>query len=185
MRSTVNWALLGLIIERPTYAYDLAQRFERRYGAVLSLSNIGHVYTALKALAGRSLIEEIPGMREGRQPRPHYRSTSAGIRAYREWLVAQVGEDRRRNELFVLALGALANEPEQVLEVMSGYEQAWLSEGMRTRIAREHDTASDGVSALFGPLIDEENRLAVGAKLEWVEYARQKLEKLSARSRQR
>jgi DNA-binding PadR family transcriptional regulator len=193
MRSPVNWALLGLIIERPSYAYDLAQRFERRYGTVLALSNIGHVYTALGALEGRSLIEEIPGTREGRQPRPRYRATAAGLQAYREWLVSQVGEDRRRNQLFVLALAALTNEPEQVLEVMAGYEQAWLSEGMRTPIAREHDadaasdslSSSGGASELLGRLIDEENRLAVGAKLEWVEYARQELKKLSGRVRRR
>jgi DNA-binding PadR family transcriptional regulator len=30
MRSLVNWALLGLVIERPSYAYELARRFERR-----------------------------------------------------------------------------------------------------------------------------------------------------------
>jgi DNA-binding PadR family transcriptional regulator len=69
MRSPVNWALLGLLIEHPTYAYDLAQRFERRYGEALTLSNIGHVYTALGALEGRGLVEEIPGTREGRARR--------------------------------------------------------------------------------------------------------------------
>ena len=35
MHSPVNWALLGLIIERPSYAYALAQRFERTYGSPL------------------------------------------------------------------------------------------------------------------------------------------------------
>jgi DNA-binding PadR family transcriptional regulator len=185
MRSPVNWALLGLIIERPSYAYNLAQRFERRYAAVLPLSNIGHIYTALGALDGRSMIEEIAGTREGRQPKPHYRATALGVKEYREWLLGQVGEDRRRNQLFVLALAALTNKPEQVLEVMAGYEQAWLSEGMGTPIARAHDAASDslsssseGASALLRRLIEEENRLAVGAKLEWIEYARQELKKL-------
>lgn len=184
MRSPVNWALLGLIIERPSYAYNLAQRFERRYGTVLPLSNIGHIYTALGALGGRSMIEEIPGTREGRQPKPNYRATALGVKEYREWLIGQVGEDRRRNQLFVLALAALTNEPEQVLEVMAGYERAWLSEGMGTPIARAHDAASDslssseGASALLRRLIEEENRLAVGAKLEWIEYARQELKKL-------
>ena len=178
MRSPVNWALLGLIIEQPSYAYNLAQRFERRYGEVLPLSNIGHIYTALGMLGGRSLITEIPGTRAGRQPKPHYRATALGVKEYREWLVGQVGEDRRRNQLFVLALAALSNEPEQVLEVMAGYEQAWLSEGMRTPIARVHDAAADSASALLSRLTEEENRLAVGAKLEWIEYARQELKKL-------
>lgn len=183
MRSPVYWALLGLIIERPSYAYDLAQRFERRYGDVLRLSNLGHVYTALDALGGRELVEEIPGTREGRQPKPHYRATPRGATEYREWLVSQVGEDRRRNQLFVLALGALTGEPAEAMDVIAGYEQACLSEGMRTPIAGPPEGAPDSSSALLGRLSEEENRLAVGAKLEWAEYARQELRKLSGRVR--
>ena len=183
MHSPVNWALLGLIIERPSYAYDLAQRFERRYGTVLTLSNVGHVYTAMGALEGRELVQEIPGTREGRQPKPRYRATAEGIRAYREWLIGQVGEDRRRQELFVLALAALAGDPEQIVEVVERCEQAWLTEGMGTRIAREQGAPLDGIPALLHRLIEEENRLAVGAKLAWVEYARQELKKLSGRLR--
>jgi DNA-binding PadR family transcriptional regulator len=183
MRSLVNWALLGLVIERPSYAYDLAQRFERRYGETLPLSNVGHIYTALGVLDGRALVEEIPGTREGRQPKPHYRATALGMREYGGWLVGQVGEDRRRNHLFVLALGALTNEPEQLRDVMAGYEQACLAEGMRTPISGAQETGADSAPALLGRLAAEENRLAVGAKLAWSEYARQELKKLSARGR--
>jgi DNA-binding PadR family transcriptional regulator len=186
MRSPVNWALLGLVIERPTYAYDLAQRFERRYGTVLMLSNIGHVYTALGALESRALVEEVPGTREGRQPRPRYRATDMGVSEYGRWLVTQAGEDRRRSQLFVLALAALAARPEQLLEVISGYEQAWLAEGARTPIERAkegEDDSPDVLAALLRRLIDEESRLAVGSKLAWIEYARQELEKLGERLR--
>ncbi len=178
MRSPVNWALLGLIIEQPSYAYNLAQRFERRYGEVLPLSNIGHVYTALKMLAGRAMVEEIPGTREGRQPRPRYRATESGAREYREWLVSRVGEDRRRHQLFVLALAALAKAPDEVAGVMEQYEQAWLREGMRTPIPRETDSPADGLHTLLGRLLGEENRLAVGAKLAWIEYTRGEFKKL-------
>jgi len=181
MRSPVNWALLGLIIERPSYAYDLAQRFERRYDEVLPLSNIGHIYTALGVLAGRALVKEIPGTRAGRQPKPHYRATPLGVQEYHEWLVGQVGEDRRRNQLFVLALGALTNEPEQMLEVMRDYEQACIAQGMSTPISEVGQSTSDSAPALLGRLGEEENRLAVGAKLEWVQYARQELKKLGGR----
>lgn len=183
MRSPVNWALLGLVIERPSYAYELAQRFERRYGDVLALSNIGHVYTALGVLQGRSLVQEIPGTREGRQPKPRYQATVKGMEEYRKWLVGQVGEDRRRHQLFVLALGALASEPEQTHEVMARYEQAWLAEGSATTIARDEGASPDGVPGLLRRLMSEENRLAVGAKLEWIEYARQEMKKLSGRMR--
>lgn len=178
MQSPVNWALLGLVIERPSYAYDLAQRFERRYGSVLSLSNVGHVYTALGALSSRGLVEEIPGTREGRQPKPRYQATARGIEEYREWLVSQVREDRRRHQLFVLQLAALTREPGDTLDVVARYEQAWLEEGHKTPIARQDDDP-DRVSALLGRLITEENRLAVGAKLAWVEYARRELKGLA------
>ena len=183
MRSPVNWALLGLIIERPSYAYNLAQRFERRYGDTLPLSNIGHVYTALGALSGRSLVEEIPGTREGRQPRPRYRATAGGVEAYREWLVEQVGEDRRRRELFVKALAALVGEPEQALEIVYRYEQQWLREAMGTSIAGAHDDrdAPSDIAALLQGLLEEDSRLSVGARLAWVEYARAQLTKLSSR----
>lgn len=186
MRSPVNWALLGLIIERPTYAYDLAQRFERRYGTVLALSNVGHVYTALGALESRALVEEIPGTREGRQPRPRYRATEAGVEEYGRWLVTQASEDRRRSKLFVLALAALAGRPEQLHEVIAGYEQAWLAEGAQTPIgcgSEDQENAPGALAALLRRLIDEESRLAVGSKLAWIEYARQELAKLGERLR--
>lgn len=179
MHSPVNWALLGLVIERPSYAYDLAQRFERRYGPVLALSNIGHVYTAITALEGRGLIEEIPGTREGRQPRPRYRATEQGAGAYTEWLIGQVGEDARRRQLFVLALAALTNEPAQLIDVVERCEQSWLSQGMSTAIGREGEGAPESVAAVLRRLLEEENRLSVGAKLAWVEYARAELKKLA------
>jgi DNA-binding PadR family transcriptional regulator len=180
MRSPVNWALLGLIIERPSYAYDLAQRFERRYGQALPLSNVGHIYTALGVLGDRGLVEEIPGTRQGRQPRPRYRATEQGFAEYRDWLVGQVCEDHRRRELFVLALAPLTGETGQLLEVIARCEQALLRAGMSTPIARAQETP-DALSTLMRELISEDSRLAVGARLAWIEYVRQELEKLGHR----
>lgn len=129
MTSAVNWALLGLIIERPSYAYELAQRFERVYGDTL----VFHAYTALGALASRSLIEEIAGTHGGRQPKPHYRATPLGIDSYRDWLVAQVREDRRRQRLSAIQLAGLAHEPEAALEIISRCEHAYLEEAGGSR----------------------------------------------------
>jgi hypothetical protein len=88
-----------------------------------------------------------------------------------------VREDRRRHHLFVLQLAALARQPSETLGVVTRYEQAWLQEGRRASIPREHASA-DRVAELMARLIAEENRLAVGAKLAWIEYARQELRAL-------
>jgi DNA-binding PadR family transcriptional regulator len=76
MHSPVCWALLGLVIERPSHAYELAQRFDRTYEGVLALSSVSHAYKALATLESRSLIEEVPGTRAGRLPKPRYRATA-------------------------------------------------------------------------------------------------------------
>jgi DNA-binding PadR family transcriptional regulator len=182
MRSAVNWAVLGLLIERPTYVYDLAQRFERRYGSALALSNIGHAYTALGALEGRGFVQEIPGTREGRQPKPRYRATPAGRHAYRDWLVALAREEGRRRRLLVLALGALADEPAQVLDALGDCERAWLADGMATDIAGGGAAAAEH-PALLARLLAEQDRLAVGAQLEWVQFAREQLSGATERRR--
>jgi len=175
MQSPVNWALLGLIIERPSYAYELAHRFERTYEGALALSSVSHVYTALTTLKGRALIEEIPGTRAGRQPKPRYRATAKGHADYRGWLLGQLAEDRRRQRLFVLQLSALARKPEAALEIVADYEQECLAEAANVPIGDHDGAAAEGTPALVSRLVVEEHRLAVGAKLAWVQYARSEL----------
>ncbi|HEV2973483.1 MAG TPA: PadR family transcriptional regulator [Solirubrobacteraceae bacterium] len=185
MQSPVNWALLGLVIERPSYAYELAHRFERSYRGALSLSSVSHVYTALTTLKNRALIEEIPGTRAGRQPKPRYRATASGLEDYRGWLLGQLADDRRRQRLFVLQLSALARKPEAALEIVADYEQECLAEAANVPIGGGDGATAEGTSAMVGRLIAEEHRLAVGAKLAWVQYARQELSAAQARAPRR
>ena len=53
IRSPVYWALIGLVIERPSYGYELLKRFEREYGQMLPLSSESHVYRALTSCRSR------------------------------------------------------------------------------------------------------------------------------------
>jgi DNA-binding PadR family transcriptional regulator len=184
MHSSVNWALLGLIIERPSYAYELARRFERVYGNALSLSSVSHAYTALGTLRERGLIEELPGTRGGRQPKPHYRATAKGLADYHERLIGQVAEERKRQKVFLLQLTALARDPAQAISLIGDYEQACLAETCTTRIASGGDPGSTGdpARALQARLIVEEQRLAIAAKISWARYARSELKALADRT---
>jgi DNA-binding PadR family transcriptional regulator len=206
MQSPVNWALLGLVIERPSYAYELARRFERAYDGALSLSSTSHAYTALGTLRSRGMIEEIAGTRGARQPKPRYRATAKGVEDYREWLVSQAHEDRRRQRLLVLQIAALSRRPDAALETVERYERACLEEARRLPAAppqadrtgagtaqamlagapdadraetsREPEPESDLDLGLTARLLAEENRLALEAKLQWVEYTRRELKAL-------
>jgi len=128
MRSPVNWALLGLIIERESYAFELAQRFQKIYSQTLRLSSTSHIYSALGVLEERELVEQVPGVRPGRQPKPSYSATPLGTQSYAEWLVGYVREDRRQQALFVLGLSVLAGNPAWVQEVLERCESAWRAE---------------------------------------------------------
>jgi DNA-binding PadR family transcriptional regulator len=182
MRSPVSWALLGLVIERPSYGYELVQRFERTYGDALELSSASQIYTALDTLARRALIEELPtdGAANGmvRQPKPHYRATAAGVSGYQDWLIAQVHEERRRSRLFARQLAALG--PRAALAVIERYEQACLREARGTPLATAEDPSVDGAAGLAARLVCEEDRLTLGARLSWIEYARREFGALAA-----
>jgi DNA-binding PadR family transcriptional regulator len=178
MHSPVNWALLGLVIERPSYAYELAQRFDRTYEGALSLSSASHVYTALSTLTGRGLIEELAGSRAGRQPRPRYGATPKGLEDYKAWLVGQLAEERRRQRLFVLQLTALTHDPEAALDTLGRYEQACLQEARSTPLDLA-DAVGDEVSGLATRLLSEQRRLVMGEKLQWTQYARAQLKALA------
>jgi DNA-binding PadR family transcriptional regulator len=179
MRSLVQWALLGLVIDRPSYAYELAQRFERTYEDAVSLSSVSHVYLALGALKERVLIEEIGGSGTERQPKPHYRATAIGIERYGDWLVEQICEERQRRRLFVLGLGAFTRDPEKALEVIDRFEAACLREAARAPLLAGADAGEGSSSSLMEQLLNEENKLAAGAKLEWLHYARERLNRLA------
>ena len=180
MRSLVNWSLLGLVIDRPSYAYELAQRFERTYQDALTISSVSHVYMALSTLKGREFVEEIPGTRSGRQPKPHYRATAKGLLEYREWLVEQICENRQRQRLVVLQLGALTRNPDMALQIIDRFEQTWLEEAAKTPLPTPAGPGADGAARMVERLALEENRLSVGAKLSWVGYARHQFKGLAS-----
>lgn len=182
MTSPVNWALLGLIIERESYAYELAQRFHSIYRNVISLSSTSHVYTALGVLQDRALIEQLPGARAGRQPKPSYRATALGIQSYGDWLVGYVQEDRRRQVSFVFGLAALASNGNWVAEILERYEQAWLEQDGPSELFALDGVPDGPAGELIERILLKENELTVAAKRSWVRYARRALEDIASKS---
>jgi DNA-binding PadR family transcriptional regulator len=183
MRSRVNWALLGLVIQRPSYGYELVHRFERTYGETLELSSHSHIYAALDALVKHGLIQRVSGEEfepGDRQPKPHYRATARGASAYEQWLVCQGQQERRRSRLFAQQLTVL--EPELALRVLERYEEAFLKQA--SALAPDdapEEALGDDAGRLTALLVSEDDRLAIGARLAWIEYARDVLQALAAR----
>jgi DNA-binding PadR family transcriptional regulator len=174
MTSAINWAVLGLVIERPSYGHELFHRFERMYGDVMPLSGEPHIYAALNALEGRKLVMRMGGSTLARQPKPCYRATEQGVSGYEDWLVGEAGYVRRREELWVRQIGVFAHDPSAALRVLSRSEAEHLKRAgqagrsRRTRMVSRADLVED--------LVAERQRLADGEVLSWLQYAQDTFE---------
>jgi DNA-binding PadR family transcriptional regulator len=175
MTSVVYWVLLGLVIERPSYGLELYNRLQRMYGDVLSVRSESHVYGALNSLEKRLLIETIPSPSATRQPKPHYRATEQGIQSYEDWLVCQVADERRRQELWVRQLGIFAHNPAAALRIVSRFEEQHLK-AVGEQTARLPGVPKDSRAELIEDLVAERQRLADGGVLSWLHYAEDRIE---------
>lgn len=185
MRSAVNWTVLGLVIERSSYGFELWTRFERLYGDVLPIAGESNVYGALDVLGKRGLIEEVEGSRRvvsgpSRQPKPHYRATLEGLGAYEGWVIAQAREHSRRSLQFARQLGAFAQQPHTALEILERYEQACLDDrGARIPATVEFPTRV--VPGLADRLASAYGRRIKAATLGWIEDARREFAALAGK----
>jgi DNA-binding PadR family transcriptional regulator len=180
MTSVIYWVLLGLVIKRPSYGLELYHRYQRLYGDVLPMSGESRVYGALDSLERRKLIERMPGSEVARQPKPHYKATQLGVSSYEEWLVAQVGEERHRQELWVRQLDIFAGDPAAMLDLIGRFEKQYLK-GI-AEVASLPAAPSNPRAELIEDLVAERHRLASGEMLAWLHYAEDRIETRAGRS---
>ncbi|MHB8492040.1 MAG: PadR family transcriptional regulator [Solirubrobacteraceae bacterium] len=178
MQSAVQSALLGLVIERPSYGYELARRFEHTFGELLHLSAPSYIYTALDALRRRGLVDEVPASATPahRLPKPHYRVTEKGRLAYREHLLGKMLASDRRRRLFFRELAVLANEPHAALQIIEAYEREYLNAAKAP--PPQPTTSPETPATLAAALAAEELRLGIDATLAWLDQARGRLKAL-------
>jgi DNA-binding PadR family transcriptional regulator len=175
MTSVVNWALLGLVIERPSYGLEFYHRYQRVYGDLHPASGESHIYGALNVLEARGLIATIPGVGATRQPKPHYQATQSGVQSYEEWLVEQVDLERRRQELWVRQLAVFAHDPKVALRVLGRFERQYLKGA-----GQVGDQPAGAVASTRNELIDqlvaEQQRIAAGGMLSFLREAHARFE---------
>lgn len=77
-------ALLGLLLDRADYPYQLADRLARRLGPAWEV-NSGQLYQTVKALERDGLIERVPGGDGEREERHVFAITQAGVCEFERW----------------------------------------------------------------------------------------------------
>jgi DNA-binding PadR family transcriptional regulator len=179
LQASVNWAVLGLVIEKPSYGYEIGQRFRTRFGEFLPAS-LSNIYTTLDRLVRLGLLEPTHTQAatvSGRQQKLHYRATSEGARAYRGWLTRRLRQVDQRTELLLRLLSVCLRGVRALDEVLGRYEAECVEEQLRREQSpRRHPTTDpELMPELLARMIDEERSSMLSAQLEWVRRMRAEL----------
>ncbi len=122
--------VLGLLVERPGYGYDLQQRIDARLG-FLGLSESA-VYKILERLEVEGWIEETGQRRVGATrrgaPRVMYRATTLGRERFKQWMAAPCERPVMRDELQAKLNVAEPTDLPELLGVAEAQAQACLTE---------------------------------------------------------
>lgn len=185
MRSHVNWAVLGMLVERPSYGYEVYQRLGRRFPPELLQTTKQHVYSALNVLEREGWIEVLledepeafPPARGLRQPKIPYRVTAEGSRALRAWLAAELRTDPAQAD-FVrrVALAAGMGRPGLMQAMVDAYEDGCAREAHVLPLLRVDGVPARSPEVLVRRLTVAARRAAIEAQMAWVRYARKEIE---------
>ncbi len=173
MRSAFNAAVLSLVIERPSYGFEIGRRFEERFSGLLA-SRLQHVYRALDKLKVQGLIEVVELEADDGSVRDAVRATARGARAYQAWLRESVPITNDAPAQVMIRFAATRPEDiETALYLLDCYERVVLA------LARGGRARS---GTLIEQALDEQRRVDVDSKLRWVAWVRDKLRKQMAQS---
>jgi DNA-binding PadR family transcriptional regulator len=180
-------AVLGLVIERPGYGYDLARRLGERF-ASYGFAPTG-VYSALDQLSSEAFVRAV-GTRgdvgERAAPRTVYEATPAGVEAFERWMLSPSSLSPMRDELYMKLALSRPHDLPRLVELVRSQEEECLARleqlaapvaaaGARSR-ARGTSLAWSDVAAL---LVRDAEVKRLQARVEWLQKARSIMARVS------
>jgi PadR family transcriptional regulator, regulatory protein AphA len=148
---TLEYALLGFVLQQPIHAYDIhrALREARGLGLIWRLKQ-SQLYALLTKLEEQGYLTSTTEPQGTRPPRRMLRLTDAGRQAFARWLAEPVthGRDIRQEFLAKLYFAQRDADPARLTELIDRQRQACLAQ--RTRLSAG---AVDG--AVFDRLVQE------------------------------
>jgi DNA-binding PadR family transcriptional regulator len=177
---SAKYAILGLVIERPGYGYQLAQRLEERFGSS-SFAPSG-VYSALDQLSRDDFVraagEMGPGPARRSAPRMIYEATDRGVSHFESWILGSSPTPPLRDELHMkIALCRPGNLP-RLIDLVYGQELACVGRlhDLTQSTERERIVADrEDWPRLMRALAKDAEIALWKARIEWLQSARELL----------
>ena len=172
-------ALLGLLLDRPAYPYQLADRMEQRLGPSWRVDS-GSLYNTVKALEEDGLIERVESVPTARGDRHVYSITDGGVREFERWF--DKTPDTVRLSRRPLLLKITFAGPERLAQAMSKVDEYELQCAERLNAIAGMRESLPGTEE---PLVRADHLLlrlnlssdifALEGELRWAQHARELL----------
>lgn len=175
--SVRHWLVLALVIERPSYGYELSERYMQRFAMILPLG-ANNVYGSLDQLERYELIAqqhsvERRATRGARGKRAYYEATLKGVNAHAAWLRYPIREEHWKTELLARIATATSIATVGLRKLVDEYEQhASKDFELAARLLPDPDEPIEDVRTLLNALIGQERRMKCVAEQRWAESAR-------------
>jgi DNA-binding PadR family transcriptional regulator len=119
---SAKYALLGLLLHRPAYPYELAGGLKRCLGPAWAL-NSGQVYQTMERLEAADLVEPVDAVVGGHPDRHVFAITEDGETEFERWFTARTrGVQLSRRPLLVKITFAGAERLQDAIEKVNAYE---------------------------------------------------------------
>lgn len=189
MAISLKPVVLGLVVQRPGYGYDLANRLKDRrlpWGA-------GGVYEALDALEeeGHVVVERMDASSPRRSGRTVYAATDSGRRLHHEWLLQPCDYRWPRQDLDIKLNFCRPTEASRLIEQIAAQLQVCLGElrDLNKDAPQLDDSAGlESLSARVtwdeaGPILMRHAQITqLQARMEYLEEAQALLRRLLERT---
>jgi DNA-binding PadR family transcriptional regulator len=159
----IDAIVLALVIEKPSYGYEIHERFVRRFGEILSTSR-ANVYDVLGRLEDEGYVAVAGHSGPRGRPRVNFQATGQGTEIHISWLAECLCDPQRSTILSRLASSGLRGADAK-LKLIDRFVEKSSQEACEVPLPECDD------SLLWDLLIELRRRLA-DAKLEWGVYAR-------------
>ncbi len=183
---SAKYAILGLVIERPGYGYQLAQRLHERFGSAAFAPS--GVYSALDQLSRDRLVRAAGEMGAGparrAAPRRIYEATTEGVEHFEVWMLGSSPTPPLRDELQMkITLCRPRNLP-RLIDMVYGQELACISRLRDLNELNAQEATGDREWGMIMRVLTRDAEIALWrSRVEWLQGARELLGSLVEDSR--
>lgn len=173
--SPVTGALLGLLLERPGYGYELGKRLDERMGSAWKLTP-STIYSVLDRLESQEFVRrdvrELTGRPRARE-RVMYHATDQGAVAFERWLASPERKEPIRTQLLAKIAVARPEHAPMLLAALDDYERDCLA--MLAEASEDEEPVGEGWNALLSRVIEDAACEHLRAELQWVVSTRARI----------